>query len=298
MEAGVLVARLSQYFNPKLSRRKTVGGIYYVVFLAAVLVSIASLFVLLIQTAVEGLPWLDLDFLRNYMSRHPELAGIKAALAGTIITIFFTALFTVPVGIGAAIYLEEYAPKNRLTQLIEINISNLAGVPSVVYGLLGLGVFVQLMSLGKVVLAGALTLGLLVLPIVILASREAIRAVPNEYRLGAFALGADRWQVIKGTVLPSAIPGMLTGTILALSRAIGEAAPILVISGLVYVTFVPGPLDRFTVMPLQIFTWVGRPQEEFRSLAAAGIIVLLVLLLTMNAVAVLLRNKYQTRSED
>ena len=292
------MAQLSQHFSPKLARRKTVGGIYYAVFLAAVLVSIASLFVLLIQTAIVGIPWLDLDFLRNYMSRHPEIAGIRAALAGTIITIFFTALFTVPVGIGAAIYLEEYAPKNRLTRLIEINISNLAGVPSVVYGLLGLGVFVQLMSLGKVVLAGALTLGLLVLPIVILASREAIRAVPNEYRLGAFALGADRWQVIKGTVLPSAIPGMLTGTILALSRAIGEAAPILVISGLVYVTFVPGPLDRFTVMPLQIFTWVGRPQEEFRSLAAAGIIVLLVLLLSMNAVAVLLRNKYQTRSED
>lgn len=292
------MARLSQHFNPKLARRKTVGGIYYAVFLAAVLVSIASLFVLLIQTAIEGIPWLNLGFLQNYMSRHPEIAGIRAALTGTMITIVFTALFTVPVGIGAAIYLEEYAPKNRLTRLIEINISNLAGVPSVVYGLLGLGVFVQLMSLGKVVLAGALTLGLLVLPIVILASREAIRAVPNEYRLGAFALGADRWQVIKGTVLPSAIPGMLTGTILALSRAIGEAAPILVISGLVYVTFVPGPLDRFTVMPLQIFTWVGRPQEEFRSLAAAGIIVLLVLLLSMNAVAVLLRNKYQTRSED
>ena len=292
------MARLSQHFNPKLSRRKTMGAVYYGIFLAAVLVSIASLFVLLIQTAIEGIPWLNLGFLQNYMSRHPEIAGIRAALTGTMITIVFTALFTVPVGIGAAIYLEEYAPKNRLTRLIEINISNLAGVPSVVYGLLGLGVFVQLMSLGKVVLAGALTLGLLVLPIVILASREAIRAVPNEYRLGAFALGADRWQVIKGTVLPSAIPGMLTGTILALSRAIGEAAPILVISGLVYVTFVPGPLDRFTVMPLQIFTWVGRPQEEFRSLAAAGIIVLLVLLLSMNAVAVLLRNKYQTRSED
>ena len=292
------MAQLSERFNPKLSRRKTMGAVYYAVFLLAVLVSIASLFVLLIQTAIEGIPWLDLDFLRNYMSRHPEIAGIRAALTGTVITIVFTALFTVPVGIGAAIYLEEYAPKNRFTRLIEINISNLAGVPSVVYGLLGLGVFVQLMALGKVVLAGALTLGLLVLPIVILASREAIRAVPNDYRLGAFALGADRWQVIKGTVLPSAIPGMLTGTILALSRAIGEAAPILVISGLVYVTFVPGPLDRFTVMPLQIFTWVGRPQEEFRSLAAAGIIVLLALLLSMNAVAVLLRNKYQTRSED
>ena len=292
------MAHISSNFNPRLARRKFVGGIYYVVFLAAVMVSIASLFVLLVQTAIEGLPWLDFDFLTNYMSRKPELAGIKAAVMGTIITIVFTALFTVPVGVGAAIYLEEYAPKNRLTQLIEINISNLAGVPSVVYGLLGLGVFVQLMSLGKVVLAGALTLGLLVLPIVILASREAIRAVPNEYRLGAFALGADQWQVIKGAVLPSAIPGILTGTILALSRAVGEAAPILVISGLVYVTFVPGPLDRFTVLPLQIFTWVGRPQEEFRSLAAAAIIVLLIILLSMNAAAVLLRNKYQTRSED
>ena len=292
------MAQNTKNFNPRLARRKMVGGIYYVVFLAAVMVSIASLFVLLTQTAIEGLPWLDFDFLTNYMSRKPELAGIKAAVMGTIITIVFTALFTVPVGVGAAIYLEEYAPKNRLTQIIEINISNLAGVPSVVYGLLGLGVFVQLMSLGKVVLAGALTLGLLVLPIVILASREAIRAVPNEYRLGAFALGADQWQVIKGAVLPSALPGILTGTILALSRAVGEAAPILVISGLVYVTFVPGPLDRFTVLPLQIFTWVGRPQEEFRSLAAAGIIVLLVILLSMNAAAVLLRNKYQTRSED
>ena len=292
------MAQNTRKFNPRLARRKFVGGIYYVVFLAAVMASIASLFVLLTQTAVAGLPWLDFDFLTNYMSRKPELAGIKAAVMGTIITIVFTALFTVPVGVGAAIYLEEYAPKNRLTQIIEINISNLAGVPSVVYGLLGLGIFVQLMSLGKVVLAGALTLGLLVLPIVILASREAIRAVPNEYRLGAFALGADQWQVIKGTVLPSALPGILTGTILALSRAIGEAAPILVISGLVYVTFVPGPLDRFTVLPLQIFTWVGRPQEEFRSLAAAAIIVLLVILLSMNAVAVLVRNKYQTRSED
>ena len=267
-------------------------------FLAAVMVGVIGLAVLLIQTAVEGIPWLDLGFLTNYMSRKPELAGVKAAIMGTLITIVFTAIFTVPVGVGAAIYLEEYAPKNRLTQIIEVNISNLAGVPSVVYGLLGLGVFVQLMSLGKVVLAGALTLTLLVLPIVILASREAIRAVPNEYRLGAFALGADQWQVIKGTVLPSALPGILTGTILALSRAVGEAAPILVISGLVYVTFVPGPMDRFTVLPLQIFTWVGRPQEEFRSLAAAGIIVLLIILLTMNAIAVLLRNKYQTRSED
>ena len=292
------MALYNSRFNPRLARRKTVGGIFYGVLLAAVMVGVVGLFVLLAQTFIEGIPWLDFGFLTNYMSRHPELAGVKAAVMGTLITIVFTAIFTVPIGVGAAIYLEEYAPKNRLTQIIEVNISNLAGVPSVVYGLLGLGVFVQLMSLGKVVLAGALTLTLLVLPIVILASREAIRAVPNEYRLGAFALGADQWQVIKGTVLPSALPGILTGTILALSRAVGEAAPILVISGLVYVTFVPGPLDRFTVLPLQIFTWVGRPQEEFRSLAAAGIIVMLIILLSMNAIAVLVRNKYQTRSED
>ena len=292
------MALYNSKFNPRLARRKTVGGIFYGVLLAAVMVGVVGLFVLLAQTFIEGIPWLDFGFLTNYMSRHPELAGVKAAVMGTLITIVFTAIFTVPIGVGAAIYLEEYAPKNRLTQIIEVNISNLAGDPSVVYGLLGLGVFVQLMSLGKVVLAGALTLTLLVLPIVILASREAIRAVPNEYRLGAFALGADQWQVIKGTVLPSALPGILTGTILALSRAVGEAAPILVISGLVYVTFVPGPLDRFTVLPLQIFTWVGRPQEEFRSLAAAGIIVLLIILLSMNAIAVLVRNKYQTRSED
>lgn len=292
------MALYNSRFDPRLARRKTVGGIFYGVFLSAVMVGIIGLVVLLVQTFVEGIPWLDFGFLTSYMSRHPELAGVKAAVMGTLITIVFTAVFTVPIGVGAAIYLEEYAPKNRLTQIIEVNISNLAGVPSVVYGLLGLGVFVQLMSLGKVVLAGALTLTLLVLPIVILASREAIRAVPNEYRLGAFALGADQWQVIKGAVLPSALPGILTGTILALSRAVGEAAPILVISGLVYVTFVPGPLDRFTVLPLQIFTWVGRPQEEFRALAAAGIIVLLIILLSMNTVAVLVRNKYQTRSED
>ncbi len=292
------MAQLSERFNTRLSHRKFVGVAFYCVLFAAVLVGCICLVVLLGRVFLEGGSWLSWTFLSSYGSRFPEQAGVKSALAGSVLTIVLTALLTVPIGVGAAIYLEEYAPKNRLTQLIEINISNLAGVPSVVYGLLGLALFVQIMGLGKVVLAGAMTLSLLVLPIVILASREAIRAVPNEYRLGAFALGADQWQVIKGTVLPSALPGILTGTILALSRAIGEAAPILVISGLVYVTFVPGPLDRFTVMPLQIFNWMGRPQDDFRSLAAAGIIVLLVILLTMNAVAVVLRNKYQKRSED
>ena len=293
------MAQPSANFKPELARRKVVGRIVYFVFLLAVMVGILSLVVLLTRILIEGVPWLSLGFLTNYPSRHPEIAGIRSAMMGTIWVMALTAILTVPIGVGAAIHLEEYAPKNWFTQIIEINISNLAGVPSIVYGLLGWALFVQIMSVGRVVLAGALTLSLLVLPIVILASREAIRAVPNEYRLGAYALGADQWQVIKGTVLPSAIPGILTGTILALSRAIGEAAPVIAISALVYLTFVPtDPFDQFTVMPIQIFNWVGRPQDDFQSLAAAGIIVLLVILLTMNAVAVILRNKYQKHSED
>ncbi len=294
-----MASRTNANFNPALSRRKTIGAIFYFVFLCAVMVGIIGLIVLLTQIITTGWSWLDWNFITSYPSRHPEQAGIRSAMMGTIWAIGLTAVFTVPIGVGAAIYLEEYAPRNWFTGLIEINISNLAGVPSIVYGLLGWALFVQLMSLGRVVLAGAMTLSLLVLPIVILASREAIRAVPNEYRLGAFALGADQWQVIKGTVLPSAIPGILTGTILALSRAIGEAAPVIAISALVYITFVPSsPLDQFTVMPIQIFNWISRPQEEFQNLAAAGIMVLLIILLSMNAVAVLLRNKFQIRSEE
>ena len=293
------MAQANPHFNPNLPRRKTIGAIFYFTFLCAVMVGIVGLIVLLTQVIISGIGWLDWQFITSYPSRHPELAGIRSAMLGTIWAIALTAAFTVPIGVSAAIYLEEYAPRNWITSVIEVNISNLAGVPSIVYGLLGWALFVQLMSLGRVVLAGAMTLSLLVLPIVILASREAIRAVPNEYRLGAFALGADQWQVIKGTVLPSAIPGILTGTILALSRAIGEAAPVIAISALVYLTFVPTtPLDQFTVMPIQIFNWISRPQEEFQNLAAAGIIALLIILLSMNAIAVLLRNKFQTRSEE
>ena len=293
------MAQANPHFNPNLPRRKTIGAVFYLVFLCAVMVGIVGLIVLLTQVIMSGIGWLDWQFITSYPSRHPELAGIRSAMLGTIWAIALTAAFTVPIGVSAAIYLEEYAPRNWITSVIEVNISNLAGVPSIVYGLLGWALFVQLMSLGRVVLAGAMTLSLLVLPIVILASREAIRAVPNEYRLGAFALGADQWQVIKGTVLPSAIPGILTGTILALSRAIGEAAPVIAISALVYLTFVPTtPLDQFTVMPIQIFNWISRPQEEFQNLAAAGIIALLIILLSMNAIAVLLRNKFQTRSEE
>ncbi|MDP2728865.1 MAG: phosphate ABC transporter permease PstA [Dehalococcoidales bacterium] len=286
-------------FRRRLPLRKGIGDFAFVLFLLAVLAGIAGLVTLLVQVLAQGVPWLSWHFLTDYSSRHPEEAGLFSALMGTVWLMGLTALFTVPVGVGAAIYLEEYAPKNWLTRLIEVNISNLAGVPSIVYGLLGLTIFVGWMSLGRSLMAGALTLGLLVLPIVILASREAIRALPWTYREAAYALGADRWQVTRGVVLPAAFPGILTGVILAMSRAIGEAAPVIAISALVYLTFIPSsPLDRFTVLPIQIFNWVTRPQDDFRGLAAAGIIVLLVILLSMNAIAIYLRNRFQIRSEE
>jgi len=284
-------------FSRNLTRRKNLGGIAFVLFLAAVVIGILGLVALLAQVLFEGLPWLRPEIILNFPSRHPEEAGLKAALFGTLWLMSLTALFTVPVGMGAAIYLEEYAAENKLTRIIEINISNLAGVPSIVYGLLGLAVFVQWMNMGRSVLAGSLTMSLLVLPIVILASREAIKAVPDTYRQAAFALGATRWEMIRGVVVPSAFPGMLTGVILAMSRAVGETAPIIAISALVYLTFIPqNPLDRFTVLPIQIYNWISRPQEDFRGIAAAGIIVLLIVLLSMNGIAVFLRNKYQQRS--
>lgn len=291
--------RNSENFNQRLAIRGRIGAAFYFAFLLAVLVGILGLTVLLAQVLLDGVPWLSWHFITDFPSRKPEEAGIRSALMGTIWLMGLTAAFTIPVGVGAAIYLEEYAPDNWLTQVIEVNISNLAGVPSIVYGLLGLAVFVQWMALGRSLLAGALTLSLLVLPIIILASREAIRTVPDSRRQAAYALGADKWQVIKGVVLPSAFPGILTGTILAMSRAIGEAAPIIAISALAFITFVPtSPLDKFTILPIQIFNWVSRPQEAFSGLAAAGIIVLLVMLLSMNAIAIYLRSRYQVRSEE
>jgi phosphate transport system permease protein len=286
-------------FNYRLAWRKGVGTLVYWLFLFSVLIGIVGLATLLLQILIEGIPWLSWGFITNYPAPRADEAGLKSAIMGTIWLMGLTAIFTVPVGVGAAVYLEEYAPKNRLTTLIEINISNLAGVPSIVYGLLGLAIFVQFLALDRTLLAGALTLALLILPIVILASREAIRAVPSSHRDAAYALGATQWEVTRRVVLPSAVPGILTGAILAMSRAIGEAAPVLAISALVFITFVPtSPLDRFTVLPIQIFNWTSRPQDDFRGLAAAGIIVLLVILLSMNAVAIYLRNRFQVRSEE
>ena len=258
------------------------------------LLALLALAALLFDVFRDGWPRLSWAFVRGFPSRIAGNAGIWHALVGTIYVITLTAVITVPVGIGAAIYLEEYSRGGRLSRLIEINISNLAGVPSIIYGLLGLGLFVRWMSLGPSVLAGAMTLSLLVLPVVILSTREALRAVPKSLREGSYALGATQWQTILHQVLPSAVPGILTGLILALSRAIGETAPLITLGALTYVAFTPETIwSPFTVLPIQIFNWVSRPQAAFGQNAAAGIVVLLLLLLTMNAVAIVVRDRFQ-----
>lgn len=253
---------------------------------------VVLLVILLARIGREGIPWLNWEFLSSFPSRRPERAGILSALAGTVWLATLTALFSVPLGVGSAVYLEEYAGKNRATRILEINLANLAGVPSIIYGMLGLAVFVRWFGFGRSIIAGSLTMTLLVLPVIVVASREAIRTVPSSLRHAAYALGASRWQAIRHHVLPAAIPGILTGVILALSRAIGETAPLVVVGAFAYVAFVPvSPMDDFTVLPIQIFHWASRPQAEFHSLAAAGIIVLLAVLLLMNATAVWIRNR-------
>jgi phosphate transport system permease protein len=257
-------------------------------------VGVVALAVLLADVLVDGVPRLGWDFLTSFASRFPERAGVKAALAGSLWVLVLTALLAFPVSVAAAIYLEEYAPKGWMTRAIQTNIANLAGVPSIVYGILGLALFVRALAFERSVLSGALTLSLLVMPVIIMSSQEAIRAVPSTIREAAFGLGATRWQVVSHQVLPMALPGILTGTILALSRAVGETAPLIMVGAVGFVAFTPqGPFDQFTVLPLQIYNWISRPQAEFRQNAAAGIIVLLAVLLTMNAVAIVLRNRYQ-----
>jgi phosphate transport system permease protein len=255
------------------------------------------LVVLFYDVLKDGLGSLNWHFLTSFASFNPDRAGLESAIWGTLWLMGVCALFIVPVGMATAVYLEEYADSSRWwNRMIEVNIQNLAAVPSIVYGILGLAFLVRGLDLGRVLLAGALTLTLLVLPIVIISAREAIRAVPDSIREGALALGATRWQTIRRQVLPSAIPGIATGSILALSRAIGETAPLILIGAIVFVPFNPSGLDSaFTALPIQIFNWTTRPQEEFHLLAAAAIIVLLAILLTMNAFAIWLRNKYQRR---
>jgi phosphate transport system permease protein len=258
------------------------------------LLSILILGVLLFHILSEGLAWLNVEFLNRFPSRFPAKAGIKSALFGSLWLIAMTALIAVPVGVATAFYLEEYAPRNRLIRFFQINIANLAGMPSIVYGLLGLTIFVRYFNLDRSLWSGSLTLSLLILPVIVIAAQEAIRAVPETIRFGAYALGARRWQVILGQLLPASLPGIMTGVILALSRAIGESAPLIMVGAFSYIAFIPeGPGDPFTALPIQIFNWAGRPQADFHGIAAAGIIVLLGVLFIMNFGAVMIRQKFQ-----
>jgi phosphate transport system permease protein len=283
-------------YAPQVRQRHRKGAIFAGIAMVATLFGVAMLGVLLFDLIADGLTRLSWGFVRSFPSRLAERAGVWPAVVGTIWVLVLTAAIAFPLGVGTAIWLEEYAPNNRLRRLIQLNISNLAAVPSVVYGILGLAVFVRFFGFGRSLLAGAATLALLILPVIIIAAQEAIRAVPPSIRFGAYALGATRWQVVARQVLPLAFPGIMTGTILALSRAIGETAPLIVIGAVGYVAFLPtGPLDEFTVMPIQIYDWISRPQAEFHELAASGIVVLLLVLLSMNAIAIVLRNRFQNR---
>ncbi|AEB11345.1 phosphate ABC transporter permease PstA [Marinithermus hydrothermalis] len=238
-------------------------------------------------------PWLDLSFFFRDASRTPLMAGIRAALVGTLWVMALTALISIPVGVGAAIYLEEYAPDNRWTRLIEVNLRNLAGVPSIVYGVLGLSLFVRAWGLGPSVLSAALTLSLLIMPVIVIASREAIRAVPNSLRQAAYGLGATRWQVVSRVVLPSAVPGIVTGVILSVARAIGETAPLLLVGAAAFVPFLPsGPLSEYTVIPVQIYSWVTENDPEFAHVASAGILVLLAVLAVLYSAAFYVRRRF------
>lgn len=282
-----------------LERRKLYGKIFHALCWFSSYLAIGLLIVLLFSIFQEGFQRLNWDFLSSFPSRFPEQAGIKSALIGTVWLVGLTAAFSIPLGIGAAIYLEEFAKKDHFSKLIQLNISNLAGIPSMVYGMLGLAIFVRGFDLGRSVLSGALTMSLLILPVIIISAQEAIRAIPNGIRYASLALGATKWQMVRDHILPASLPGILTGIILALSRAIGETAPLIMIGALSYVAFVPESWnDQFTALPIQIFNWASRPQEAFHELAAAGIIVLLVILLTMNAIAIFLRQRYQQKTKN
>lgn len=295
-EATRRTVRPSFYFEPHLGRRKAIGVAWEGLTLLAILLGIVVLLTLLVRVFLDGLPYLRPQFLTAFPSRFPDQAGLRSALQGSIWLMVLTALCSFPLGVGAGIYLEEMAPKNALTRFIEINVANLAGVPSIIYGLLGLGLFVRGLELGRSLLAGVLTMTLLILPVIIVSTREALRAVPDSIREAALALGASRWEMVRDHVLVYSMGGILTGMILALSRAIGETAPLLTIGALAYIAFdLRGPLDMFSVLPIQIFNWISMPRKEFHHLAAAGIIILLAVLLSMNALAIWLRNRLQKR---
>jgi phosphate transport system permease protein len=293
-----VVLERSAVQQPVEGKRKFSDRIFGTLCLVSIILAIAALALLLVTIFRDGASRIRPDFFQNFTSRNPAIAGIKAPLLGTLWVVGLTALISVPIGIAAAVYLEEYSlRKNRVTTFIQLNIANLAGVPSIVYGLLGLAIFVRWMSLDRSIIAGALTMSLLILPTVIIVSQEALRAVPYSYREGAYALGATQWQTIRTQVLRNALPGILTGVILSISRAIGETAPLITIGALTYTAAAPDGLrDKFTVLPIQIYDWSSRPQAGFHENAAAAILVLLGVLLLLNSIAIYLRNRYGTRS--
>ncbi|MEK6672553.1 MAG: phosphate ABC transporter permease PstA [Nitrospirota bacterium] len=283
--------------------------IFAIAGLLSSLVGLILLFTLFMDLFIDGFPRLSYKFFTSFPSRFPESAGILSSWVGTVLVIIVTALAAIPLGVAAGIYLEEYAGKNWFTDIIEINIANLAGVPSIIYGLLALGLFVYFLKLGQSILTGGLALSLLILPMVIMATREAIRAIPNSIREASYALGATKWQTIKWHILPYSTGGILTGIIIGLSRAIGETAPLITVGALTFIAFLPAPplsldfpfisfkwlLDPFTVMPIQLFNWVSRPQKGFHINAAAAGIVLMVMTLIMNGIAIYIRYKFRKR---
>ncbi len=331
-----IVNGINEEFKERISWRKRIGQVFHIFLLFSVFVGLFMLSVMLVDLAVNGGSWLRPELFTNYPSRKPEQSGMKSAIVGSLIVIGMTGLFSFPVGVGAAIYLEEYAPKNHLTNFINLNVNNLSGVPSIVYGMLGLVVFGRMFGVfsagtfigrwlsgfsdlsstggfvinlfgldflqihlpfGRSMVAGALTMSLLILPVVIIAAREAIRAVPPSIREAGYALGTTKWYVISTLMIPIAMPGILTGMILSLSRALGETAPLIIMGAFTYVPFLPESVwDHFTVIPIQIYNWITLPQEDYRvHLAAAGIIVMLLILFMLNAIAIYLRNKFEVK---
>ena len=283
-------ARPVARFEPAVMRRKFTGTLFYGACLAAIGLLLLTLVALLVDVFVRAAPWLDVGFLTGVPSSRPARAGILPAMVGTFEIGIIVGVLTFPIGVAAAIYLAEYASDSRLNRLLQTNISNLAGVPSIIYGILGLALFVRALAMGPTILAAALTLSLLILPVVIIASIEALKAVPEAQREGAYALGASRWQMVSRSVLPAAAPGIMTGIILAMARAIGEAAPLILIGAFTFVTFLPNPISgQYTVLPIQIYGWAQRPQADFQGISAAAIVVVLGLMLVLNGLALIVR---------
>ncbi|MGV2622108.1 UNVERIFIED_CONTAM: phosphate ABC transporter permease PstA [Halobacillus marinus] len=291
-----MLGQKEQTIKRRMEGRVAVNKIMMALFGLATAVGLIFLVLLFYRVLTQGIGYLSWDYISNFPAPYPEEAGIYAGLIGSIFLMIIVAIVSVVIGVATAIYLEEYAPKNKMTDFIRVNIQNLAGVPSIVFGLLGLTFFVYMFSFGYTLLAGGLTMALLILPVIVVAAQESIRSVPAEIKEASYGMGASKWQTIQRVILPAAVPGILTGTIIALSRAIGETAPLIIVGAATAIYTLPESLlAKYTVMPIQIYNWTGRPQEEWQFVAGAGIIILLAVLLLMNSIAVVIRNKYQKR---